>query len=68
MFSQKVEEVRESLQLEGIVQQTAFTLLSEPEQVHIFKVVWEDDDQKMRINTGYRVLHNSALGPCKGGL
>jgi glutamate dehydrogenase (NADP+) len=45
-----------------------FTNLSIPERIIIFKVIWEDDKGILQINTGYRVQHNSALGPYKGGL
>lgn len=31
-------------------------------------VVWEDDKGTARVNWGYRVQQNSALGPYKGGL
>lgn len=31
-------------------------------------VVWEDDKHVARVNWGYRVQQNSALGPYKGGL
>lgn len=33
-----------------------------------FRVVWEDDSGQLRLNRGYRVQFNSALGPYKGGL
>ncbi len=33
-----------------------------------FKVVWVDDDNQVQVNKGYRVQHNNALGPYKGGL
>ena len=42
--------------------------LTEPDRVVSFRVVWEDDDGKPRINRGYRVQHSNALGPYKGGL
>jgi glutamate dehydrogenase (NADP+) len=40
----------------------------EPERVIIFRVPWVDDTGKVRINRGYRVEMNSAIGPYKGGL
>lgn len=40
----------------------------EPERVIIFRVPWIDDKGETRINRGYRVEFNSALGPYKGGL
>lgn len=42
--------------------------LTEPERVFMFRVIWEDDDGHMRLNRGYRVQFNNALGPYKGGL
>ncbi len=40
----------------------------EPERAIIFRVPWIDDKGETRINRGYRVEFNSALGPYKGGL
>jgi glutamate dehydrogenase (NADP+) len=40
----------------------------EPERSIIFRVPWIDDKGETRINRGYRVEFNSALGPYKGGL
>jgi len=42
--------------------------LIEPERVISFRVPWVDDEGKVRVNTGYRVQFNSALGPYKGGI
>ena len=40
----------------------------EPERIIIFRVPWMDDEGNYRINRGYRVQMNSAIGPYKGGL
>jgi len=40
----------------------------EPERVLMFQVPWRADDGTVRVNRGYRVQFNSALGPYKGGL
>ena len=40
----------------------------EPERVIMFRVPWVDDSGKVRVNKGYRVQFNSAIGPYKGGL
>ncbi len=40
----------------------------EPERVVIFRVPWVDDTGKVRVNRGYRIQQNSAIGPYKGGL
>ncbi|MGI6033389.1 MAG: NADP-specific glutamate dehydrogenase [Coriobacteriales bacterium] len=42
--------------------------LVEPERVIMFRVPWIDDAGKVRVNRGYRVQFNSAIGPYKGGL
>lgn len=42
--------------------------LCEPERQVIFRVPWEDDGGVLRVNRGFRVEFNSALGPYKGGL
>lgn len=40
----------------------------EPERTISFRVVWQDDQNNIQVNRGYRVQMNSALGPYKGGL
>ncbi|MCR5457242.1 MAG: NADP-specific glutamate dehydrogenase [Clostridiales bacterium] len=40
----------------------------EPERAVSFRVSWVDDAGKVRVNTGYRIQFNSAIGPYKGGL
>lgn len=72
-YHQAVREVLESIeevynenpQFEsaGIIER-----LIEPDRVLIFKVPWVDDEGKVRVNLGYRVQFNNALGPYKGGL
>lgn len=42
--------------------------LVEPERIVIFRVSWVDDAGEVHVNRGYRVQHNSAIGPYKGGL
>ncbi len=42
--------------------------LCEPERQIIFRVPWVDDLGLVRINRGFRVEFNSALGPYKGGI
>lgn len=39
-----------------------------PERTIIFRVIWADDYGTPRVNLGYRVEFNSAIGPYKGGL
>lgn len=40
----------------------------EPERAVIFRVPWMDDQGNYRVNRGYRVQMNNAIGPYKGGL
>lgn len=40
----------------------------EPDRVIIFKVPWVDDEGNVRVNIGYRIQFNNAIGPYKGGL
>ncbi len=42
--------------------------ICEPERQIIFRVPWTDDRGSVRVNRGYRVEFNGALGPFKGGL
>lgn len=40
----------------------------EPDRIFTFKVPWVDDQGVVRVNLGYRVQFNNAIGPYKGGL
>jgi len=72
-FLQAVREVFESLELvvdkhpewekAGLIERFV-----EPERVVEFRVPWVDDNGVTRVNRGYRVQFNSAIGPYKGGL
>jgi hypothetical protein len=42
--------------------------LVEPERTISFRVPWVNDKGEVKVNKGYRVQFNSALGPYKGGL
>lgn len=39
-----------------------------PDRVYQFRVTWVDDKGNVQTNMGYRVQHNNAIGPYKGGL
>ena len=39
-----------------------------PDRIFTFRVTWMDDKGKIQVNTGYRVQHNNAIGPYKGGI
>ncbi|MGK0238016.1 MAG: glutamate dehydrogenase (NADP+) [Candidatus Pelagisphaera sp.] len=42
--------------------------LAEPDRVISFRVCWADDNGNIRVNRGYRVQNNNAIGPYKGGI
>ena len=42
--------------------------MTEPDRIIVFRVCWEDDNGNIRVNRGYRVQFNNAIGPYKGGL
>ena len=72
-FIQAVEEVLLTLDpvLEANRQYEDAAILErivEPERVIMFRVPWIDDKGVVRVNRGYRVQYNSAIGPYKGGL
>lgn len=39
-----------------------------PDRIFSFRVSWVDDSGKVRTNMAYRVQHNNAIGPYKGGI
>ena len=39
-----------------------------PDRVYQFRVTWTDDKGNVQTNMGYRVQHNNAIGPYKGGI
>jgi glutamate dehydrogenase (NADP+) len=72
-FHQAVREVFESLgpvlrKNPRYVEAAVLERVCEPERQIIFRVPWVDDTGRVRINRGFRVEYNSALGPYKGGL
>ena len=50
------------------VEDDLLTRMAEPDRLITFRIAWVDDEGKTRINRGYRVQFNSAIGPYKGGL
>ncbi|MCT4535814.1 NADP-specific glutamate dehydrogenase [Halodesulfovibrio sp.] len=72
-FHQAVTEVVESIKpvLDRNPHYRSANILErivEPERVITFRVPWVDDDNNVRINRGFRIEMNSAIGPYKGGL
>ena len=39
-----------------------------PDRIYTFRVTWMDDKGNYQTNTGYRIQHNNAIGPYKGGI
>ena len=39
-----------------------------PDRVYQFRVTWQDDKGNIQTNMGYRIQHNNAIGPYKGGI
>ncbi len=72
-FVQAVQEVAEDI-FDFIRDKEAYHAyqilrrIAEPDRVVSFRVVWEDDQQNIRVQRGWRVQNNNAIGPYKGGL
>ena len=72
-FIQAVQEVLLTLRpvMERHPEMEEFAILervTEPERAIQFRVPWVDDAGKIRVNRGFRVQFNNAIGPYKGGL
>ncbi|MEK5324472.1 NADP-specific glutamate dehydrogenase [Aeribacillus sp. FSL M8-0254] len=72
-FLQAVKEIFDSLvpvfaQHPTYIKHGILERIVEPERLIIFRVPWVDDEGKVRVNRGFRVQYNSAIGPYKGGL
>ena len=73
-FHQAVKEVLDSLRIvidaneEKYRKAALLERLVEPERIISFRVPWVDDNGQVRVNKGFRVQFNSAIGPYKGGL
>ena len=73
VFYQALEEVLVSiaplyLADEKYAKHNIIRRLANPDRIIKFKVEWMDDNNQIRVNTGYRVQFNNSLGPYKGGL
>ena len=42
--------------------------MAEPDRIVSFRVTWRDDAGNIRVNRGYRIQNNNAIGPYKGGI
>jgi len=72
-FVQAVQEVAEDIfdfiaDKEEYHSQQILRRIAEPDRVISFRVCWEDDNGNIRVQRGYRVQNNNAIGPYKGGI
>ncbi len=59
--------LRESVELAGLPEEV-YDYLSKPDRVLMVKIPVRMDNGKLVVFEGYRVQHNNALGPYKGGI
>lgn len=72
-FVQAVQEVAEDIfdfitDKEDYHREQILRRIAEPDRVISFRVCWEDDAGNVRVQRGWRVQNNNAIGPYKGGL
>ena len=72
-FVQAVQEVAEDIfdyiqDKEHYHEYQILRRIAEPDRVVSFRVCWEDDNGNIRVQRGWRVQNNNAIGPYKGGL
>ncbi|MEA4981997.1 MAG: NADP-specific glutamate dehydrogenase [Paludibacter sp.] len=72
-YLQAVEEVLHSIEEvynahPEFEKQNLIERLCIPDRIFSFRVTWVDDKGNVQTNMAYRVQHNSAIGPYKGGM
>ena len=72
-FVQAVKEVAENVfdfiqDKEEYHEYQILRRIAEPDRVVSFRVCWEDDNSNIRVQRGWRVQNNNAIGPYKGGI
>ncbi|MDB5725919.1 MAG: NADP-specific glutamate dehydrogenase [Novosphingobium sp.] len=72
-FAQAVQEVAEDIfdfiqDKEAYHRYQILRRIAEPDRVISFRVCWEDDKGNIRVQRGWRVQNNNAIGPYKGGI
>ncbi len=72
-FVQAVQEVAEDIydfmaDKEQYHKEQILRRIAEPDRVISFRVCWEDDNGNVRVQRGWRVQNNNAIGPYKGGI
>jgi len=59
--------IKRGVELGGFPEEL-YKLLSKPERILVVKIPVRMDDGRLEVFEGYRVQHNSVLGPYKGGI
>jgi glutamate dehydrogenase (NADP+) len=72
-YHQAVHEVLESIEevynaYPEFEKQNLIERLCIPERIFSFRVTWADDKGNIKTNMAYRIQHNNAIGPYKGGM
>ncbi|WP_168122845.1 NADP-specific glutamate dehydrogenase [Paenibacillus sp. HB172176] len=72
-FHQAVKEVFNSLipvlaNKPEYIKHAILERIVEPDRMISFRIPWQDDTGRIRVNRGFRVQFNNAIGPYKGGL
>ena len=72
-YHQAVHEVLESIQdvynaYPEFEKQNLIERLCIPDRIFSFRVTWVDDKGNVQTNMAYRIQHNNAIGPYKGGM
>jgi glutamate dehydrogenase (NADP+) len=72
-FHQAVEEVLTSIipaldKNPSLMSNNLLERIVEPERIITFRVPWTTDKGEVKVNRGFRIQFNSAIGPYKGGL
>ncbi|MET1101203.1 MAG: Glu/Leu/Phe/Val dehydrogenase [Pyrodictiaceae archaeon] len=62
-----LKTIKRGVELGGFPEEF-YNLISKPERILIVKIPVRMDDGRLVVFEGYRVQHNSALGPYKGGI
>ena len=72
-FVQAVQEVAEDIydfmeDKEAYHKAQILRRIAEPDRVISFRVCWQDDAGNIRVQRGWRIQNNNAIGPYKGGI
>ncbi|QPQ31570.1 NADP-specific glutamate dehydrogenase [Lysinibacillus sp. JNUCC 51] len=72
-FLQAAEEIFISLvpvfaQHPEYIKANILSRIVEPDRIISFRVAWQDDNNQVQVNRGYRVQYSNVMGPYKGGL